>query len=304
MRDMTDRLSKILGKNCFLINNNKVAELANGRHYLGKGIFVNIEEYSTFERSECRFEVHKKYVDVQYIISGCEKIVVQNFANCYGNEQWDYDKDIVFIDDNGCGDEIIVGEGEYITLFPQDAHMPCIKTGNSSEKIRKAVFKIPYSLFKNIKYLLMDVDGTLTDGKIYMGPKGEEFKVFDIKDGFGINEILPLNKIIPIVITGRESEIVENRCQELHITEVYQGIKNKREVLEKILSEKKIETNTVAYIGDDINDIECMQLIKQAGGLTACPLNSSREVRAVVDYVCSNIGGNGAVREFIEWLTV
>ena len=79
----------------------------------------------------------------------------------------------------------------------------------------------------NIKYLIIDVDGTLTDGKIYISNNGECFKVFDIKDGYGIHDILLPFGIMPIVITGRASRIVENRCRELEITELYQGVKNK-----------------------------------------------------------------------------
>ena len=79
-----------------------------------------------------------------------------------------------------------------------------------------------------IKYLVMDVDGTLTDGKIYMGENGEVMKAFNIKDGYAISYFLPSNGIIPIVITGRKSKIVENRCKELGITEVHQGCIDKK----------------------------------------------------------------------------
>ena len=75
-----------------------------------------------------------------------------------------------------------------------------------------------------IKYLVMDVDGTLTDGKVYMGNQGEVFKAFSIKDGCGIHDILPKCKIEPIIVTGRKSKIVELRCQELGITKLFQGV--------------------------------------------------------------------------------
>lgn len=95
----------------------------------------------------------------------------------------------------------------------------------------------------------MDVDGTLTDGKIYMGNQGEVFKAFNIKDGCGINDVLRQKGIEPIIITGRESEIVLNRCKELKITRVYQGIHNKLNKLYEITD----KLNTVAYIGDDLS---------------------------------------------------
>ena len=103
---------------------------------------------------------------------------------------------------------------------------------------------------KNIKYLVMDVDGTLTDGKIYMGNSGEVMKAFSVKDGCGIHDILIPSGITPVIITGRKSDIVLNRCNEIGINEVYQGISNKIDKLFTITS----DFSSVAYIGDDIND--------------------------------------------------
>ena len=160
----------------------------------------------------------------------------------------------------------------------------------------------------NIKFLVMDVDGTLTDGKIYMGANGELFKAFDIKDGCGIKDILPRFGIIPIVITARKSKILENRCAELGIENLHQSIRNKLEKLEKIISfynEAKstaYELKNCAYIGDDILDLGCMQSIKEAGGVTGCPADAVKEVKEVADFVGAKNGGEGAVREFIEWI--
>lgn len=153
-----------------------------------------------------------------------------------------------------------------------------------------------------IKYLVMDVDGTLTDGKIYIGKDGEIFKVFDIKDGCGIHDLLIPTEIIPVIITGRSSKILENRCKEIGITELYQGIKNKVEKLDFILLDSGYSYSNVAYIGDDINDLSCMKLIKEAGGLVGCPSDAVKEVCELADFVSSRNGGNGAVREFIEWI--
>ena len=153
-----------------------------------------------------------------------------------------------------------------------------------------------------IKYFVMDVDGTLTDGKIYMGNDGEMCKAFHVKDGCGIHDILIPSGIVPVIITGRNSLIVEKRCSELGIHEIYQGIKNKRAILEKLLDKTGYEYKNVAYIGDDINDLPCMQVVKKAGGLIGCPADAVKEVKMVVDFICSKDGGNGAVREFIEWI--
>ena len=148
----------------------------------------------------------------------------------------------------------------------------------------------------------MDVDGTLTDGKIYMGRDGEVCKAFDVKDGCGIHDILIPSGIRPIIITSRSSEIVKQRCDEIGICEVYQGVKNKTEKLEKILEHSSFTYKDVAYIGDDIGDISCMQSVKAAGGVVGCPADAVCQVKDLADFICSRSGGNGAVREFIEWL--
>lgn len=151
---------------------------------------------------------------------------------------------------------------------------------------------------KKIKYLVMDVDGTLTDGKIYMSNQGECCKAFNIKDGCGIHDMAIPAGIIPVIITGRSSDIVSNRCKELGIEQVYQGINNKIEKLLSITS----DLSEVAYIGDDINDLSCMKPVKQAGGIVGCPKDAVRNVLEIADFVADHNGGNGAVRDFIEWL--
>ena len=149
-----------------------------------------------------------------------------------------------------------------------------------------------------IKLLVMDVDGTLTDGKINMGPSGELFKSFNIRDGYGINEMLPEHDIVPAIITGRTSQIVENRARELHITELYQGKHDKLDTLKSLMSKYDCNRNNVAYIGDDILDIVCMKEC----ALVGCPADACQEVKDMANYVCLNKGGDGAVREFIEFV--
>lgn len=157
-----------------------------------------------------------------------------------------------------------------------------------------------------ISYLILDVDGTLTDGKIYMSNDGEMFKTFNIKDGYAIKNILPNIRegIVPIVITGRKSKILQNRCKELQITELYQGIDNKLEKLKEIMEGYNIEFSELAYIGDDDNDLECMKAIKDAGGIIGCPCDASKNVISICDYITKKTGGDGAVREFIEFLKI
>ena len=149
-----------------------------------------------------------------------------------------------------------------------------------------------------IKLLVMDVDGTLTNGKIYMGENGEVMKAFNIKDGYAIAHMLPEMDITPVIITGRKSKIVENRAKELGITELYQGVGDKLTQL-KIVAEKYNATpEEIAYIGDDLNDLECIEYC----GVTACPADAVIEVKNNVDYICILVGGKGAVREFTESL--
>lgn len=148
-----------------------------------------------------------------------------------------------------------------------------------------------------IKMLVMDVDGTLTDGKIYIGENGEVMKAFNVKDGYGI-VMAKKQGILPVIITGRKSKIVEERAKELGIEEFYQEIHDKVEVLKEVAERHEILLEEIAYIGDDLNDIDCMSIC----GLSACHIDAIDEVRNVADYVCQNYGGNGAVREFINYV--
>ena len=152
---------------------------------------------------------------------------------------------------------------------------------------------------KKIKYFVMDVDGTLTDGKIYMGENGEVCKAFNIKDGYGICHLLPAIGAKPIIITGRKSNILENRCRELGITELHQGIEQKKHLLAEISQGRADE---IAYIGDDLNDYECMKWVKAAGGSVGCPFDAAEQVVEIADFVAKVRGGNGAVRAYIEWI--
>lgn len=155
-----------------------------------------------------------------------------------------------------------------------------------------------------IKMIVMDVDGTLTDGKIYMGSNGELMKAFDIKDGYAIYDLLRCRGILPVVITGRESEIVNKRCFELGIKEIYQGCLNKSEKMKELAHKNGININSkgiiedCAYIGDDMIDIPGMMI----SGVCGCPSDAVKEVKEIADYICTKQGGDGAVREFVEWI--
>ena len=143
----------------------------------------------------------------------------------------------------------------------------------------------------------MDVDGTLTDGTIYISPNGEAMKAFNVKDGYGIVQARKKG-IIPVIITGRKSQIVEERAKELKITELYQGIEDKLTQLKKVAEKYGVSSEQIAYIGDDLNDLECMEFC----GLTGCPADAVEEIQGKVHYVCGHDGGKGAVREFIYYI--
>ena len=150
-----------------------------------------------------------------------------------------------------------------------------------------------------IKMLVMDVDGTLTDGHIYTGPQGEAMKVFSCKDGLGIKELLPKLGITPVIITGRDSIITANRAKELYIEELYQGVSDKLPLLKEIAAKYGLESGEIAYIGDDLNDWDCLKYC----GVTACPQDAENAVKEIVSFVAPRDGGKGAVRDFIEYIS-
>ena len=150
----------------------------------------------------------------------------------------------------------------------------------------------------SIKLFVMDVDGTMTDGTIYIGSTGEMMKSFDVKDGYAIYHMLPTHGIIPVIITGRSSQIVATRAKELKITELHQGISDKLAVLASVAAKYNATPAQIAYIGDDLNDIDAMSYC----GYSACPADAVDAVRKAAKYVCKANGGRGAVREFIEYL--
>lgn len=150
----------------------------------------------------------------------------------------------------------------------------------------------------SIRAIVMDVDGTLTDGGIYLDDRGNEFKKFDVKDGYAIHDILPSMNIIPIILTGRKSEIVKRRSQELGIQYVIQGSKNKIEDMKDILSKLSISLEDTVYIGYDLNDLECMKMV----GISACPNDAVDEIKKICKYIAKKNAGSGAVREIVEWV--
>lgn len=141
----------------------------------------------------------------------------------------------------------------------------------------------------------MDVDGTLTDGKVYLGNNGEELKSFNVRDGLGI-KLIAKHNIKTAIITGRESEIVANRAKELDIKEVYQGIDNKKRIYYDLKKKYNLLNKDIAYVGDDLNDLELLKVV----GLSLTVNDAVKEVKKNCDFISSKNGGEGAVRDIID----
>ena len=148
---------------------------------------------------------------------------------------------------------------------------------------------------KRIKLLILDVDGVLTDGRIIIDDLGNETKNFDVRDGHGL-KLLMRYGIDVVLLTGRKSKVVEHRAEELGINEVYQGTKNKVEVLERILRKRDIGSDNIAYMGDDIVDVPVFRKV----GFSVAVADAMVYVKKASDYITEGRGGRGAVREICE----
>lgn len=149
--------------------------------------------------------------------------------------------------------------------------------------------------FNKIKILILDNDGVLTDGKIIYNNDKIESKNYCAKDGLGI-KLLQFSDIKLAIITGRKSKILQQRCDDLGIEILYQGIRNKFAETEKLLERLELKWENVAYLGDDWNDYPVLEKC----GVSATPANAFEDLRERVDLITKRNGGEGAVREFIE----
>ena len=146
-----------------------------------------------------------------------------------------------------------------------------------------------------IRLLVLDVDGTLTDGGIYYDSTGNELKKFAAKDGAGLL-IAQAAGIRVMICTGRECEAVRRRAADLKITDIYQNVRCKSDFLRDFMAENGYAKEEVAYCGDDINDLAAMNLC----GFVACPADATDLIRARADYICPQCGGHGAVRGAVQ----
>jgi 3-deoxy-D-manno-octulosonate 8-phosphate phosphatase (KDO 8-P phosphatase) len=158
----------------------------------------------------------------------------------------------------------------------------------NSSLIRKA---------QKIRMLLLDVDGVMTNGQVLLLPNGDEVKMFSILDGFGI--VAAMKSGIRIgIISGRTSPSIQQRCEELKIEDLYMDVEERLPVLEKIATRHQLSFEEIAYVGDDVPDLPVLERV----GLSGAPPNAHPQVKQRVDLVLKTKGGEGAVREFIDFL--
>jgi 3-deoxy-D-manno-octulosonate 8-phosphate phosphatase (KDO 8-P phosphatase) len=149
----------------------------------------------------------------------------------------------------------------------------------------------------NINLILTDIDGVWTDGGMYYDNNGNELKKFHTYDSAGVLFCKKLN--IPVgILTGEKTDIVANRAKKLNVEFVYQGVSNKLEIANDICKKYNINLANVAYIGDDLNDIELLKAV----GYSACPASAPIYIKKIVSIVLQKNGGEGVFREFIEHL--
>jgi 3-deoxy-D-manno-octulosonate 8-phosphate phosphatase (KDO 8-P phosphatase) len=166
----------------------------------------------------------------------------------------------------------------------------------SSKSTSRSV-KISTKLLGQIRLFATDVDGVLTDGGMYYAESGDEWKKFDTRDGMGI-KLLQRAGIITAIVTQERTKLVARRAEKLAIPELHQGVMDKLSLIREMATRHGLTLSQVAYIGDDINDLEALKAV----GFSAAPADGMPQVAAAVDYVCQKKGGEGAVREIVEMI--
>lgn len=153
------------------------------------------------------------------------------------------------------------------------------------------------AVLRQIRLLATDVDGVLTDAGMYYSENGDEWKKFNTRDGMGL-KLLQKAGLITAIVTQERTKLVARRAEKLAIPELHQGIMDKLPVIRAMAERYGLTLRQVAYIGDDINDLEALTAV----GWSASPADGMPVVRASVDYVCEKKGGEGAVREIVEMI--
>ena len=163
----------------------------------------------------------------------------------------------------------------------------------NTTRSRKASSKV----LQGIRLFATDVDGVLTDAGMYYAESGDEWKKFNTRDGMGI-KLLQRAGIVTAIVTQERTKLVARRAEKLTIPELHQGVMDKLSCVREMAVRYGLTLSQVAYIGDDINDLETLKAV----GFSATPADGMPKVTAVVDYICLKKGGEGAVREIIEMI--
>ena len=162
---------------------------------------------------------------------------------------------------------------------------------------KNTIRKVSAHRLKRIRLFATDVDGVLTDAGMYYSESGDEWKKFNTRDGMGI-KLLQKAGIVTAIVTQERTKLVARRAERLAIPEVHQGVMDKLSLVREMASRHGLTLEQVAYIGDDINDLETLKAV----GFSVAPADGLPQILAAVDYVCVKKGGEGAVREMIEMI--
>jgi 3-deoxy-D-manno-octulosonate 8-phosphate phosphatase (KDO 8-P phosphatase) len=152
------------------------------------------------------------------------------------------------------------------------------------------------ALLQRLRLVVLDVDGTMTDGRLYYGKDGEVMKAFDVRDGHALRLLVTFASIQVAVITGRRANLVERRCRELSIAPVVGSSRHKGPALETMCAQLGIPLADTAYMGDDVNDLPALRI----AGLSCAPVDAAPEVLREVSWISKKPGGRGAVRDLCE----
>ena len=148
---------------------------------------------------------------------------------------------------------------------------------------------------RGVRLVILDVDGVLTDGRIIMDEEGKELRCFDVKDGFGVRALIEMGVLVG-VISGRSAPCVERRLKQLGVTEIFQGIRRKREPFRQLLRKYGLRKEETLFVADDVYDMPLLEEV----GVKVAVADAVEEVRRMADWVTKASGGRGAVREVAE----
>jgi 3-deoxy-D-manno-octulosonate 8-phosphate phosphatase (KDO 8-P phosphatase) len=151
-----------------------------------------------------------------------------------------------------------------------------------------------------VRFVILDVDGTMTDGGMYFTENGDQIKRYNAKDGLAIKKMIKNGVRCGIISHGKKLKVVQDRADLLGIQHVYVGDRPKLDVLNEWLTELNVSMDEVVYVGDDVNDIDIIEAV----GISACPADAVNDIKKSVDIVLRKNGGQGCIRELVdEWLS-